>query len=159
MFNCSHILDISSTLSSSSDTSLYNQPIAASNNIKHTTDNLFDKEGIENIKINTSAEHMSNMHETTMLDINTLHTVPIYPIQNAQVNMNRPVIKKRIKKMDDFCDPLDYAKLLSSFYDAPKPDTPPAKQIPFWLDPIWSFTRPWSPKDNEVNVSNFLNFI
>lgn len=27
---------------------------------------------------------------------------------------------------------------MSEFYEPPKPDTPPSRNIPYWIDPIWS---------------------
>lgn len=79
-------------------------------------------------------------------------------IHDSNIQSNSSATRKRKSNVDKLCDPLDYAKLLSSFYDAPKPDTPPAKQIPFWLDPVWSFARPWSPKTSDVNVSKIFSF-
>ncbi|KXJ82535.1 hypothetical protein RP20_CCG012987 [Aedes albopictus] len=35
------------------------------------------------------------------------------------------------------CNSFGYG-LLSEFYEPPKPDTPPSRNIPYWIDPIWS---------------------
>ncbi|XP_055549128.1 meiosis regulator and mRNA stability factor 1 [Wyeomyia smithii] len=35
------------------------------------------------------------------------------------------------------CNSLGYG-LLSEFYEPPKPDTPPSRNIPYWIDPIWT---------------------
>lgn len=35
------------------------------------------------------------------------------------------------------CNNFGYG-LLSEFYEPPKPDTPPSRNIPYWIDPIWA---------------------
>lgn len=49
------------------------------------------------------------------------------------------------------CNSFAY-ELLSEFYEPPKPDTPPSRNIPYWIDPIW--TSESTPAEKEPTTAS-----
>lgn len=49
------------------------------------------------------------------------------------------------------CNSFAY-ELLSEFYEPPKPDTPPSRNIPYWIDPIW--TSDSTPAEKEPTTAS-----
>lgn len=54
------------------------------------------------------------------------------------------------------CNSFGYG-LLSEFYEPPKPDTPPSRNIPYWIDPIWTSDSAPTEKDPSTAVTELLN--
>lgn len=54
------------------------------------------------------------------------------------------------------CNSLAY-ELLSEFYEPPKPDTPPSRNIPYWIDPIWTSDSTPAEKEPTTASSELLN--
>lgn len=54
------------------------------------------------------------------------------------------------------CNSFGYG-LLSEFYEPPKPDTPPSRNIPYWIDPIWTSESAPAEKDPSAAVTELLN--
>lgn len=98
--------------------------------------------------------------------------IKIEPFNNANINKNATTnegvrlherrnvqglqcLNNKNETENNFCnysiDALSSLALLKSFYEPPKPDTPPSKIIPFWIDPIWSST------DDAQNVESVSN--
>ncbi|XP_058815604.1 meiosis regulator and mRNA stability factor 1 [Topomyia yanbarensis] len=44
--------------------------------------------------------------------------------------------------------------LLSEFYEPPKPDTPPSRNVPYWIDPVWSSESKDSPAATTEQLLN-----
>ncbi|XP_053696095.1 meiosis regulator and mRNA stability factor 1 [Sabethes cyaneus] len=54
------------------------------------------------------------------------------------------------------CNSMGYG-LLSEFYEPPKPDTPPSRNVPYWIDPIWtSDSTPVAEKEQSVAITDEL---
>ncbi|XP_055640897.1 meiosis regulator and mRNA stability factor 1 isoform X2 [Toxorhynchites rutilus septentrionalis] len=47
--------------------------------------------------------------------------------------------------------------LLPEFYEPPKPDSPPSRNIPYWLDPIWTSDTILAEKDIPLAATELLN--
>lgn len=54
------------------------------------------------------------------------------------------------------CNSFGYG-LLSEFYEPPKPDTPPSRNIPYWIDPIWSNEPIPTEKEPSTSSTELLN--
>lgn len=55
------------------------------------------------------------------------------------------------------CNSFAY-ELLSEFYEPPKPDTPPSRNIPYWIDPIWtSDSTPAAKEPTTASSEELLN--
>lgn len=54
------------------------------------------------------------------------------------------------------CNSFAY-ELLSEFYEPPKPDTPPSRNIPYWIDPIWTSDSTPAEKEPTTASSELLN--
>lgn len=137
----------------------------AINNMKSQFDSqpnmfLFDKENyhMDSLLLGSEQPQEENiMSESNMIKMFTQSTksselLPILPSDDLDSHSIKDPSRRAVgHEFQLLSDPLDYMKLMSTFYEVPKPDTPPLKNIPFWLDPIWSFSQPWSPKFSDVN--------
>lgn len=54
------------------------------------------------------------------------------------------------------CNSFGYG-LLSEFYEPPKPDTPPSRNIPYWIDPIWTSDSTPAEKESSAATTELLN--